>query len=70
MMNKLTNLLQKCVFFALFAALLCQSAFADVAFGPMYAILCIPLLIIAAIIVVAALLIRVIIKNRRDKSDE
>lgn len=70
MMNKLTNLLQKCVFFALFVEILCQGASADVAAGPIYAILCIPLLIIAAIIVAAALLIRVIIKNRRDKGDE
>lgn len=70
MMNKLTNLLQKCVFFALFAALLCQGASADVAAGSFYAIMCIPILIIAVIIVAAALLIRLIVKNRRDKGDE
>lgn len=70
MMNKLTNLLQKCVFFALFAGVLCQAAFADVAFPPVYVILGIPILIVAVIFIAAALVIRLIVGNKRNNKDD
>lgn len=72
-MKKLANLLQKCVFFALFAGVLCQGAAADAApipGGMFYA----PVMIAAILIVAAALFIRMIIKSwKRDwgkKDDE
>lgn len=72
-MRKLSNLLQKCVFFALFAGVLCQGAAADT-ISSVYGWFLAPFMVAAILIVFAALFIRMIIKSwKRDwgkKDDE